>query len=107
MKNLTGKIGGAILTLALIFGICAAAGMTAQAQDRRDRDAVREILGGVRRADRVVHDVDVARMGEGQALPRLAQHASGPRRGFLDHRFAEWSARLPSGRSRDVRAGVI
>jgi hypothetical protein len=38
MKNLSTKIGGAILTLAFIFGISAAAGMTAQAQDRRDRD---------------------------------------------------------------------
>src|SRR4029078_867382 len=38
MKNLSTKIGGAILTLAFIFGISAAAGTTAQAQDRRDRD---------------------------------------------------------------------
>ena len=38
MKNFSTKIGGAILTLAFIFGISAVAGMTAQAQDRRDRD---------------------------------------------------------------------
>jgi Ni/Co efflux regulator RcnB len=38
MKNLNIKIGGAILTLAFIFLISAAAGMTAQAQYRRDRD---------------------------------------------------------------------
>src|SRR5947207_1999029 len=38
MKNLSTRIGGAVLTLAFIFGISAAAGMTAQAQDRRDRD---------------------------------------------------------------------
>ena len=38
MKNLNTKIGGAILTLAFILGISAAAGMTAQAQDQRDRD---------------------------------------------------------------------
>jgi hypothetical protein len=40
MKNLSKKIGGAFLTLAFIFGISAAAGMTAQAQ-YRDRDAQR------------------------------------------------------------------
>ncbi|HEX3142347.1 MAG TPA: hypothetical protein VHQ64_00115 [Pyrinomonadaceae bacterium] len=38
MKNFNTKIGGAILSLAFIFGISAVAGMTAQAQDRRDRD---------------------------------------------------------------------
>src|SRR6185369_7777007 len=38
MKNLKTKIGGAILTLAFILGISAAAGMTAQAQNQRDRD---------------------------------------------------------------------
>ena len=38
MKNLSTKIGGAILTLAFILGISAAAGTTAQAQYRRDRD---------------------------------------------------------------------
>ena len=38
MKNLNKKIGGAILTLAFIFSISAVAGMTAQAQGRRDRD---------------------------------------------------------------------
>src|SRR4030095_6818887 len=37
MKKLNTKIGGAILTLAFIFGISAAAGMTVQAQ-YRDRD---------------------------------------------------------------------
>jgi hypothetical protein len=38
MKNLNKQIGGAILTLAFIFAVTAAAGMTAQAQYRRDRD---------------------------------------------------------------------
>src|ERR1043165_1974794 len=38
MKNFSTKIGSAVLTLAFIFGISAVAGMTAQAQDRRDRD---------------------------------------------------------------------
>ena len=38
MKILSKQIGGAILTLAFIFGISAAAGMTAQAQYRRDGD---------------------------------------------------------------------
>ena len=37
MKNFSKQIGGAILTVAFIFGISAAAGMTAQAQ-YRDRD---------------------------------------------------------------------
>src|SRR5438128_3404422 len=41
MKNLRTKIGGAILTLAFIFGISVAAGMTAQAQYPGDRDAQR------------------------------------------------------------------
>ena len=41
MKNLTTKIGGAILTLAFIFGISAATGMTVQAQ-YRDREAQRQ-----------------------------------------------------------------
>ena len=40
MKNLSTKIGGAILTFAFIFGISAAAEVTAQAQ-YRDRDAQR------------------------------------------------------------------
>ena len=47
MKNLSTKFGGAVLTLAFIFGLSAVAGLTAQAQDRdrydrqdnrRDRD---------------------------------------------------------------------
>jgi hypothetical protein len=44
MKDLRTKIGGAILTLAFIFGISAAAGMIVQAQDRdrRDRDSRQE-----------------------------------------------------------------
>ena len=42
MKNLRTKIGGAILTLAFIFGISVAAEMTAQAQYRGDRDAQRQ-----------------------------------------------------------------
>lgn len=47
MKFLSTKIGGAILTLAFIFSISAAAGMTAQAQGRRDRNDRQE-----RRRDR-------------------------------------------------------
>src|SRR5207253_11295476 len=42
MKNLSTKISGAILTLAFIFGISAVFGMTAQAQNRRDRDDQRD-----------------------------------------------------------------
>jgi len=38
MKNFSTKIGSAVLTLAFIFGISAVTGMTAQAQNRRDRD---------------------------------------------------------------------
>ena len=42
MKNLRTRIGGAILTLAFIFGISVAAQMTAQAQYRGDREAQRQ-----------------------------------------------------------------
>jgi hypothetical protein len=41
MKNLRTGIGGAILTLAFIFGISAAAGTTTQAQYRSDRNVQR------------------------------------------------------------------
>ncbi len=37
MRNLRTTIGGAILTLAFIFGISSAAGITAEAQNRNDR----------------------------------------------------------------------
>ena len=42
MKNLRTAIGGAILTLAIIFGVSVAAGSTAQAQNRSDHDAQRQ-----------------------------------------------------------------
>src|SRR6266568_9322010 len=42
MKNLSTKIGGALLTLAFIFSISVASEMTAQAQYRDDRNAQRQ-----------------------------------------------------------------
>src|SRR6266571_3717993 len=44
MKNLRTRIGGAILTLAFIFGISVAAEMTAQAQYQGDREAQRQVV---------------------------------------------------------------
>jgi hypothetical protein len=41
MKNLGKRIGGAILTVAFVFGISAAAGLTAQAQYRNDNGQYR------------------------------------------------------------------
>ncbi|PYS74991.1 MAG: hypothetical protein DMF73_02340, partial [Acidobacteria bacterium] len=57
MKNLSTKIGGAILTLAFIFGISAVSAMTAQAQ-YRDRNAQRQDRDDDRRADNQAQNRD-------------------------------------------------